>query len=133
MKLYRFIGTKEMNRLMNGEVLERTTDWSEINDTNSIGYCFFAYNRTNDLRKVVTNALEDWLGGIVKAEYIVEIEVDSARKAYGWYSCGRKTEYNLTSYSMKNVKSIHKVERLSADKWLVVGGYFYTYGVTKVY
>ena len=134
MKLYRFVGEKEMSRLINGETLINTRDWSEINDTNSIGFCFFAYNRTNDLRKIVANALDEWgLAGIVKADYIVEIEIDNARKAWGWYSGGKRTEYNLTSYSINNVKSIHKVARLDAKDWLVCNGYFYCYGITKIF
>ena len=134
MKLYRFISEKEMSRLMNGEIITNNRDWSAYYDTNSIGLCFFAYNRTNDLRKVVYNALDEWgLSGIVKADYIVEIEIDNARKAWGWYSGGKRTEYNLTSYSIANVKSINKVARLDAKDWLVCGDYFYTYGVTKIF
>lgn len=134
MKLYRFISENEMNKLMNNEIIANNRDWSNYYNTNSIGICFFSYNRTNDLRKIVYNALEEWgFAGIVQADYIVEVEVDSARKAWGWYSGGKRTEYNLTAYSLTKVKSIHKITKLDAKDWLVCGDYFYTYGVIKVF
>lgn len=134
MKLYRYCGQEEINKLMNGETLENNTDWSTIYDTNSKGFCFFAYNRTNDMRKVITTSLENWLGGIVKEEYIIEVEVKKARKAYGFYASGRHTEYNLTSYSLKNVKTISKVVKLDNPKdWLIINDYFYTYTTEKIF
>ena len=133
MKLYRYCGQNEVDALLNGEVLTSVIDWSEKYDTNSKGFCFFAYNRTNDMRKIITQSLEDWLGGIVKADYIVEIDVDSAKKSYGFYACGRRTEYNLASYSLKNVKAISKVVKLSVDKWLIEGDYFYRYDAEKIF
>lgn len=135
MKLYRYCGQEEITRLMNGEVLENNTDWSAIRDTTSKGFCFFAYNRTNDMSKVVTCSLEDWLGGIVNDEYIVEIEVEKAKKSKGFYASGYHAEYNLSSYSIKNVKAISKVIKLNPADYIVVGDYdyIYTYTVEKIF
>ena len=134
MKLYRFIGEKEKARLLNGEILENYRNWSDYYDTNSVGICFFAYNRTNDLRKIITNVLDEWgFAGIVKADYIVEIDVPKARKAWGWYSGGKRTEYNLTSYSLADVKSIHKVKSLPMEEWYVTTYNYYTYGAERVF
>ena len=134
MKLYRFIGEKEKARLLNGEILENYRNWSDYYYTNSVGICFFAYNRTNDLRKIITNVLDEWgFAGIVKADYIVEIDVPKARKAWGWYSGGKRTEYNLTSYSLADVKSIHKVKSLPMEEWYVTTYNYYTYGAERVF
>ena len=133
MKLYRYCGQEEINKLMNGEILVNNTDWSRIYDTNSKGFCFFAYNRTNDMKKVISRSLEDWLGGIVNAEYIIEIEVDSAKKSYGFYASGYHAEYNLTSYSIENVKAISRVVELDVADWTMADGCFYTYTAEKIF
>jgi len=111
MKLYRFIGEQEAKMLLWNETIENRRDWSEYCDTNSIGICFFANNRTNDMEKIVETALDTWgFSGIVKTFAIVEIEVETARKAWGWYSGGKRTEYNLTSYSIENVKAMYTLD-----------------------
>lgn len=133
MKLYRFIGQDELNKILKNETLENDTDWSLLNDTNSVGFCFFAYNRTNDMRKVVSMALEDWLNGIVTEDYIIEIETEKAKKSYGYYACGKKSEYNLTQYSKENVKHIYSVKKLNVKDWFTVKDMTYTYGVEKIF
>lgn len=108
MKLYRIIGIEEFNALLRGDTLINTTDYSEKYDTNSKGFCFFANNRTNDAEKVFAAAFE-YLGGIVDAYYMIEVDIDNPRKAYGFYSVGKRVEYNTTTYNMSNVKNIYRV------------------------
>lgn len=133
MKLYRYCGQEEINRILNGETLINNTDWSEIYDSTSKGFCFFSYNRSNDLKKVITNSLTDWLNGIVNNEYLVEIEVDKAHKARGFYASGFHTEYNLTEYNIKNVKAIYKVIKLDVKDWIIKGDYYYTYTGERIF
>lgn len=110
MKLYRFVGESEIFRLLTNEIISNTRDWSEYYDTNSKGICFFAYNRTNNIKKIVETVLDDWgLSGIVKEFALVEVEVPEARKAWGFYSGGKKTEYNLDKYSIENVTAIYRI------------------------
>ena len=110
MKLYRFIGSEEMEKIITGEKLENHTDWREIYDTNSIGFCFFQYNRTNKIDHIIETVLNDWgFGGIVKENFLVEIEVEKARKSWGFYAGGGRTEFNLTEYSRENVKHLYKI------------------------
>ena len=110
MKLYRFIGEKEYNGLLNGQTIHNERKWSDYADTNSIGICFFANNRTDNINKIIDNALDDrGYAGIVKDYAIIEIEVNKARKAYGYYSGGRFSEYNLIEYSLANVKAMYKI------------------------
>lgn len=131
MKLYRFIGELETYRLLTNETIENTFDWSTKNDTNSKGICFFAYNRTNNINKIIDAVLNDWgFAGIVKEFAIVEIEVPTARKAYGFYAGGMKTEYNLTEYSLKDVKAIYRIHR---DFWEDDKGYIYDHKAKKVF
>ena len=112
MKLYRFIGENEFKKIIAGETLENKTDWRDIYDTNSIGFCFFQYNRTNNINKIINNVLDNWgFAGIVDNSFLIEIEIEKARKSWGFYPDGFKTEYNLTEYSIKNVKNIYKVEK----------------------
>ena len=107
MKLYRFVGQKEVESLLNGEKQFNDFDWSVCCDTNSKGICFFAYNRTNNIDLIIENVLENWgFSGIVKEYAIIEINVDKARKAHGFYSGGMRTEYNLFEYSLKDVINI---------------------------
>lgn len=105
MTLYRFIGKKELEALMNNETVFNYTDYSEEHDTNSIGFCFFADNRKNTTAEAAAERAHEYLGGIVDHYALVQIEVEKARKAWGWYSAGRKIEYNLTEYSKANVVS----------------------------
>ena len=108
MRLFRFISDREYNSLMTGEHIHSERDWSIDHDTNSKGICFFANNRTNNIDRIVETALDDWgFGGIVKDFAIIEVEVDKARKAWGFYSGGRRTEYNLTDYDLTAVKAIY--------------------------
>jgi len=133
MKLYRYCGQEEVNNILNGQILKNNTDWSEDHDSTSKGFCFFAYNKSNDLKKIITNSLTDWLDGIVNNEYLVEIEIDKARKARGFYASGFHTEFNLTEYSIKNVKAIYKVIKLDVKDWVVKGDYYYTYTGEKIF
>ena len=134
MKLFRFIGKNEYARLMNGETLINTTDYSEKYDTNSKGFCFFAYNRTNNIDLIVSVVLDDWgLAGIVDESYLIEIEVPKARKAWGWYSGGKKTEYNLTAYAAKDVVHIYTTERRkAADYKETSSGNFICYKAKRI-
>lgn len=135
MKLFRFISNNEYARLMAGETIVNTTDYSEKYDTNSKGFCFFAYNRTNNIDLIISNVLDEWgLAGIVNDSYLVEIEVPAARKAWGWYSGGKKTEYNLTQYSEKNILHVYKVaKRNPADYQETSSGAWITYKGNKIF
>ena len=107
MKLYRFIGEKEYNSLLKGEKQFNNRDWSEYCDTTSKGICFFAYNRTNNIDHIIKTVLDEWcFSGIVKEYAIVEINVEKARKAKGFYASGYHTEYNLFEYDINNVVNI---------------------------
>ena len=126
MTLYRFVGKDELTALLNGETLINTTDYSEMNDTNSIGFCFFADNRKNATINSIAARAEDYLGGIVNTYAIVKIEVETARRAYGWYAVGKKIEYNLTEYSVKNVVGawlckMKKINYFGRDAYLYRG------------
>ena len=110
MRLFRFVGEKEYNDIMSGVIRHNDRDWSEYNDTNSKGICFFANNRTDNIDRIVETALDDWgFSGIVKEYAIFEIDVPTARRAYGWYSGGKRTEYNLTEYSKANVVKAYRI------------------------
>lgn len=110
MRLYRFIGEKEYNSLLSGEKQYNDRDWSEYYDTTSKGICFFAYNRTNDINRIVEVALEEWCySGIVKEYAIIEVEVNSARKAKGFYASGFHTEYNLFEYDISCIKNVYRI------------------------
>lgn len=107
MKLYRFIGKKECDSLLNNEKQFNNFDWSICCDTTSKGICFFAYNRTSNIDLIIERVLDDWgFSGIVKDYAIIEIDVPTARKAKGFYSSGFHTEYNLFEYSLFDVKNI---------------------------
>lgn len=126
MTLYRFIGKEELTALQNGETLVNTTDYSEFNETNSIGFCFFADNRKNATLTNIAGRAEEYLGGIVDTYAIIKVEVETARRAYGWYSVGKKTEYNLTEYSIKNVVGawlcdMKKIKYFGRDMYLYRG------------
>lgn len=119
MKLYRFVGESEVFKLLTNEIIVNNRDWSEYCDTNSKGICFFAYNRTNNIKKIVETVLDDWgLSGIVKEFALVEIEVSEARKAWGFYSGGKKTEYNLDKYSIENVTAIYRIHNEDKEIYL---------------
>ena len=110
MRLFRFISEREYNSLMNGEHIHSERDWSIDHDTNSKGICFFANNRTNKIDRIVETALDEWgFAGIVKDYAVVEIETETARKAWGWYSGGKRTEYNLTDYSLSLVNAVYTI------------------------
>ena len=71
MKLFRFISNNEYTRLMSGETIVNTTDYSKKYDTNSKGFCFFAYNRTNNIDLIISNVLDEWgFAGIVNNSYL---------------------------------------------------------------
>lgn len=107
MKLYRFIGKKELDSILSGEKQFNDFDWSSCCDTTSKGICFFAYNRTSNINIIIERVLNDWgFSGIVKDYAILEIEVSKARKAKGFYASGYHTEYNLFEYSLKDVNNI---------------------------
>lgn len=128
MKLYRIIGIEEFNALMNGETLINTTDYSEMYDTNSIGFCFFANNRTDDAEKVFNTAYE-YLGGIVDDYYMIEVEIDKPRKAYGYYSVGKRTEYNTGKYSLNDVRNIYRIKAHVS----YINGFYAGYGKKRKY
>jgi len=110
MKLYRFVGKEEVEKLLNNETIENHFDWSEKYDTNSKGICFFAYNRTNNVNKIINVVLDYWgFAGIVKEYALIEIEVETARKAWGFYAGGKRTEYNLFKYSLQDVTGIYTI------------------------
>ena len=110
MRLFRFIGEKEYNSLLCGEKQINNFDWSMKYETTSKGICFFANNRTNDIDHIVEVALEEWgYAGIVKEYAIVEVEVDKARKAKGFYASGFHTEYNLFEYDISCVKNVYRI------------------------
>lgn len=110
MKLYRFVGKEEVEKLLNNETIENHFDWSEKCDTNSKGICFFAYNRTNNVNKIINVVLDYWgFAGIVKEYALIEIEVETARKAWGFYAGGKRTEYNLFKYSLQDVTGIYTI------------------------
>ena len=108
MKLYRFIGIEEFEKLLAGETVKNENDYSKDHDTNSKGFCFFANNRTNDAQKVFASAI-DYLGGIVDAYYMIEVDLDNPTKTFGYYAAGKKTEYNVTEYNFSNIKNIYRV------------------------
>lgn len=101
MKMFRFIGKAEMEAILNGETIYNTTDYSKNHNTTSKGFCFFQNNRAKKISTIAESAL-DYLGGIVDTYAIICVEVETARKASGFYSVGYKTEYNLTEYN-KNI------------------------------
>ena len=110
MRLFRFVGQHEYDNIMSGGVHHCDRDWSIDHDTNSKGICFFANNRTNDINRIVETALDEWgYGGIVKEYAILELEVPTARKAWGWYSGGRRSEYNLNEYSKADVVKAYRI------------------------
>lgn len=112
MKLYRFVGENEVFQLLTNKTIKNNRDWSQFCDTNSKGICFFAYNRTNKIDHIVNTVLDDWcFDGIVKTFALVEIEVPTARKAWGFYAGGKRSEYNLTEYSLKDIKAIYRINR----------------------
>lgn len=110
MRLFRFIGEKEYNSLLSGEKQTNDFDWSIKYETTSKGICFFTNNRTNDINRIVEVALDDWCySGIVKEYAIVEVEVDRARKAKGFYASGFHTEYNLFEYDLSCVTNVYRI------------------------
>jgi len=110
MRLFRFISEREFNSIMSGERIHSERDWSLKYDTNSKGICFFANNRTDKIDRIVETALDDWgFSGIVKEYAVIEIETETARKAWGFYSGGRRTEYNLTDYDLTMVKAVYTI------------------------
>ncbi len=132
MKLFRFVGEQECKKLLWNETIENDFDWSTKYDTNSKGICFFANNRTQDIEKIANTALDDWgFEGIVKTFALVEIEVETARKAWGFYSGGMRTEYNLTEYSIKDIKAIYKLDKRTS--WEENEKNWYSYSVKKVH
>ena len=114
MKAYRFIGEEEYKALKAGEILTNTTNWSELNDTNSVGFCFFSH-RAKNLSKVIDYGT-DWLDFIAnKAFAMVAVEMDSMKKGFGWYGNGRMTEYSVVTYSIANVTGIYQWKEIGFD------------------
>ena len=115
MKAYRFIGKDEAELLMKGETLHNETKWSEINDTNSVGFCFFT-SRSENLEKVLDRGLEylDFIAS--KAYAIVAVEIENMKKGYGYYAAGRMTEYSVKEYSNRNVTGIYTFEENGWDE-----------------
>lgn len=114
MKAYRFIGKEEFEALKAGETLHNETHWNEINDTNSIGFCFFSH-RAKDLNKILDYGT-DWLDFIASKAYaLVAVEMDTMKKGFGWYANGKMTEYSVTEYSMKDVTGIFQWEEIGMD------------------
>ena len=117
MRLFRFVGEHEVFQLLTNETLHNDYDWSAEYDTNSKGICFFAYNRTDNINYIINRVLDDWgFEGIVKTFALVEIEVEHARKAWGFYSGGMRTEYNLSEYSIENVTAIYRIKEEFDEK-----------------
>lgn len=114
MKAYRFIGKEEYELLKKGETLFNNTKWSEMNDTNSVGFCFFSC-RSTKMEKVVDYGL-DWLDFIAaKAYAIVAVEMEQMKKGFGWYANGKMTEYSVTTYSIENVIGIYQWKEIGWD------------------
>ena len=129
MTLYRFVGQREYNNIMSGGAEYNDRDWSEYCDTNSKGICFFAHE-AEDIHEVVEDVLDNWgLSGIVKTFAIFKLEVKEAREAWGFYSGGMKTEYNLTRYTCRNLTAVWK---LSDEYWEDEEGHFFCYRAQEV-
>ncbi len=107
MRLVRFMGLTEFEKLMRGETLYNTTDWKKRNQSGSVGFCFFPLTDKHD-----TYWAYDKLWGIVDPSVCVVFECTiKLKKSYGYYASGwwtseRYDEYCVTEYNKTMLKPI---------------------------
>ena len=109
MRLVRFMGLTEFEKLMRGETLYNTTNWKKRNQSGSVGFCFFPLTDKHD----VYWALEK-LWYIVDHSVCVVFEctdITKLNKSFGYYVSGWCTsecynEYCVTVYDRTIMKPV---------------------------